>query len=294
MMTADSHNNVFGRTLNPHNLSLTSGGSTGGEGALIAMRGSVLGMATDIAGSCRIPALCCGVKSFKPSAGRVPFGGGVPPGRLGGPGAIAPVIGPIVQSVRDAELVLRTIGDADAWKWDESVLDIPWRRVEPLARPLKFGLIRGHPKRPLHPTIARALHTTATKLKEKGHEMVLLDDEIPDLWESTRLAWKYFLLDPKDTPMEHIKAAGEPPVPSLATARFEELDGWEPTLDKLFDMNVERWKVLKKYHDLIVDRELDAVLLPGYQATATPHDTYGIPIYTLLVNLLNVSRRCRS
>ena len=57
-MTADSENNVFGRTLNPHKLSLTAGGSTGGEGALIACRGSLLGACTDVAGSARIPALC--------------------------------------------------------------------------------------------------------------------------------------------------------------------------------------------------------------------------------------------
>lgn len=49
--TADSHNNVFGRTLNPWNTSLTAGGSTGGEGALIAFRGSPLGVGTDVAGT---------------------------------------------------------------------------------------------------------------------------------------------------------------------------------------------------------------------------------------------------
>ena len=48
LMTADSDNNVFGRTVNPHNINLTAGGSTGGEGALIALRGSVLGVGTDI------------------------------------------------------------------------------------------------------------------------------------------------------------------------------------------------------------------------------------------------------
>jgi amidase len=47
----ETYNNVFGRTLNPYNLSLTSGGSSGGEGALIAMRGSPLGVGTDIGGS---------------------------------------------------------------------------------------------------------------------------------------------------------------------------------------------------------------------------------------------------
>ena len=50
MMTVDSENNIWGRTLNP-NKSLTSGGSTGGEGALIALRGSVAGIGTDVAGS---------------------------------------------------------------------------------------------------------------------------------------------------------------------------------------------------------------------------------------------------
>lgn len=44
MMALDSYNNVFGRTMNPANQKLTAGGSTGGEGALSAMRGSVLGI----------------------------------------------------------------------------------------------------------------------------------------------------------------------------------------------------------------------------------------------------------
>ena len=35
---------MFGRTLNPHNLTLNAGGSSGGEGALVAMRGSILGI----------------------------------------------------------------------------------------------------------------------------------------------------------------------------------------------------------------------------------------------------------
>ena len=48
MMTGDSDNNPFGRTLNPANSRLTAGGSSGGEGALIALRGSVLGVGTDV------------------------------------------------------------------------------------------------------------------------------------------------------------------------------------------------------------------------------------------------------
>lgn len=57
MMSADSDNNVFGKVLNPYKLNLGAGGSSGGEGALVAMRGSVLGVGTDIGGSIRIPAI---------------------------------------------------------------------------------------------------------------------------------------------------------------------------------------------------------------------------------------------
>ncbi|OGM45410.1 general amidase-B [Aspergillus bombycis] len=68
LMTPDPHNNVFGRVLSPHGRSLTAGGSSGGEEALVAMRGSTLGVGTDIAGSIRMPALCCGAFGFKPTA----------------------------------------------------------------------------------------------------------------------------------------------------------------------------------------------------------------------------------
>lgn len=289
MMTADSHNNVFGRTLNPHNLSLTAGGSTGGEAALIAMKGSVLGVATDVAGSSRIPALCCGISSIKPTASRIPFAGGVPPGRLGSPGAILPVIGTCGRSIRDYELFMKTVCEAKPWRLDDNVLNIPWRSIQPETRKLRFGLVRGSAQRPLHPPIARALHSAATKLEAHGHAVVLLDDRVPNVYDSALLAYKYFKLDPQGTPMKHIKSSGEPLIPSLAGSGFPELEGWEPTLDELWDMNMERAQICRAWREAIVEEKLDAVLSCGYQATSVPHDTYGIPVYTVVQNLLNVS-----
>lgn len=289
MMTADSHNNVFGRTLNPHNLTHTAGGSTGGEAALLAMKGSVLGVATDIAGSNRIPALCCGISSIKPSASRVPFAGGVPPGRLGSPGQILPVIGPCGRSIRDYELFLRTIINSEPWRLDPMVLNIPWRTLDGGLREkkLKFGLIRSTPSRPLQPPIARALHSAATNLKATGHAIVPLDDRIGNMYADVELAWKYFMLDPSNTAFQHLKASGEDPIPSLKISGWPELKDWKPSLDALWDMNVQRAGVLKKYQSLFVEEDLDAILMPGYQAVAPKHDTFGLPIYTALVNLLD-------
>lgn len=287
MMTADSHNNIFGRTLNPHNLSLTAGGSTGGESALLAMRGSVLGVSTDVAGSNRIPALCCGVVSLKPTASRIPFAGGVPPGRFGSPSPIVPVVGPCARSIGDLGLFMKTVGDAGAWRVDEACVNVKWRSVKAYARPLRFGLLRGAQERPLHPPVARALHICASGLKGAGHGIVLLDDKVPSVYDAAVLSWKFFLLDPAKTPLQHIRASGEPFIPSLATCAFPELADWTPSLEELFDMNVQRAQICRQWRELMVKEELDAVILPGYQSVTPKHDTYGVPIYTVLQNLLN-------
>lgn len=288
MMSADSDNNLFGRTLNPNNLSLTAGGSTGGEGALIKLRGSVLGVGTDIAGSVRIPALCNGIFGFKPGVGRIPFAGKVPPGRLGSPGAIAPVIGPEAHTVRDLGLFMRVVIDSEPWTIDDGVIAVPWRRVEAPKRKLRLGMILEDLKRPLHPTMLRTMKSAESELTKAGHTIVSMDGKIPNIFDNSILAWKFFLLDPKKTPLKHLAAAEEPFMKHLIV--YPELKGWEPSLDELWDMNVQRRQIMKVYHDLIVQNELDGFIMPPYQSTAPPHDTYGLAIYTVLSNLLDVSR----
>lgn len=289
MMAADSDNNLFGRTLNPNKLSLTAGGSTGGEGALVKMRGSILGVGTDIAGSVRIPALCDGIFGFKPSAGRIPFAGKVPPGRLGSPGPILPCIGPEGHSVRDMELFMRVVIDSEPWELDEGTIAVPWRRVQPITRKLRLGTILEDAKRPLHPPMLRTIKSAAQELEGAGHTIVPMDDKIPSIWEASMLAWKLFVLDPKKTPLEHIKAGGEPIVKALEACFYDELRGWEPSLDELWDLNVQRRKIMKVYHDIVVQNQLDGFVMPPYQGPAQPHDLYGVPPYTVLVNLLDVS-----
>jgi Asp-tRNA(Asn)/Glu-tRNA(Gln) amidotransferase A subunit family amidase len=77
MLAFECANPLWGRTLNPHAHAYTCGGSSGGEGALLASAGAVLGLGSDIGGSLRIPAAYCGVFALKPGFGRVPYGGGL-------------------------------------------------------------------------------------------------------------------------------------------------------------------------------------------------------------------------
>ena len=64
-MIPETVNNIFGWTLNPLNKEWTCGGSSGGEGALVASGCSIVGIGDDVAGSVRIPAAYCGVYGFK-------------------------------------------------------------------------------------------------------------------------------------------------------------------------------------------------------------------------------------
>jgi fatty acid amide hydrolase len=105
LLFVECSNPRFGRTNHPLSQERSSGGSSGGEGALIAARASALGIGTDIGGSVRIPAAFCGVVGFKPTAGRC-----VDPGRFSvpiGQQAIMSQIGLLARNVDDAVLGLR-------------------------------------------------------------------------------------------------------------------------------------------------------------------------------------------
>src|SRR5262249_49131457 len=91
LLSFETTNPVYGRTMNPWDLSRTPGASSGGQAAIIAAGGVPLGLGTDIAASSRMPAAYCGIVGFKPTAGRmpdegrfsVPFGQQVVPSQVG-------------------------------------------------------------------------------------------------------------------------------------------------------------------------------------------------------------------
>ena len=68
----DTSNKVFGQTNNPYDKSRISGGSSGGEAALISSAGSIIGVGSDLGGSLRIPTFYCGVFAHKPTADIIP------------------------------------------------------------------------------------------------------------------------------------------------------------------------------------------------------------------------------
>lgn len=286
---ADSHNYVFGRTLNPHRSNLNAGGSSGGEGALIAMRGSVLGIGTDIAGSIRIPAICNGTFALRPSADRIPYGGQTSSSRKGLLG-IKACAGPLATSVRDLELLMRAVTEYDPWILDSTAIFSPWREVKPKTT-LRLGIIQEDPHFPLHPPVLRTLNTATEKLAMAGHQIVPL--ETPSIKDACALAFRMFAMDPAGTAFQHIAASGEPTIPALkSTSLPHEYMPYEYaplTLDSLYDLNQQRNQFKDDFRELIVKSRVDAIIMPGYQGTAQPHDVFGFVPYTVLWNVMDVS-----
>ncbi|KAF9890494.1 hypothetical protein FE257_005899 [Aspergillus nanangensis] len=285
LMSADSHNNVFGRTLNPHCLSLGAGGSSGGEGALIAQRGSILGVGTDVAGSIRIPSLCCGIVGFKPSVGRVPYSGQTSSSRRGIAG-IAPVAGPLGHSVRDIELFLKVVANSHPDDLDDQAMAIPWR--EPQAQSvLTVGILPEDPSRPLHPCMQRTLLTAAESLRSAGHHVVEMSGKVPSLSTAGRLSFRLLNMDPDQTTLGHVARGEEPRVPSLSVTFDPNSTDPEPTLRELYDLTAKRQDMVAQMREIYVENKLDVILAPAYQSCAVPHDLYGTPLYTVLANLLD-------
>ncbi|KAJ5665543.1 Amidase [Penicillium maclennaniae] len=286
MMTAEADNNVFGRTLNPWNTATGPGGSSGGEGALIALRGSPLGVGTDIGGSVRIPAACCGTYGFRPSAGRVP-NGGMRACTTSGMKFVLSCAGPLSLDLNGIETFFKAIFDAQPALYDSTVLDIPWRQVS--TKPtLRIGLVPESPTFPLHPPVRRVLAEAASLLKARGHEIVTLSEEECHIMEANEVAWNIFTLD--QGAMRHIMAAGEPPRalagPHWERSTLPDMSALD-SMGKLALLNTHRAELRESHRKLWLHHNLDICLAPPAQSTAVAHDTFGVVPYTTFLNLLD-------
>lgn len=285
----DSNNNIFGRTLNPHNLTLTAGGSSGGEGALMAMRGSVLGVGSDMAGSIRIPAMCNGVYGFKPTEHRVPYYGQARPDKAGYPGPIFPVAGPIGQSARDLQFFMKTIIGAEPWKIDHSSPLIPWRVLEPKTSPLRIGYIPECTSCKVTSAIKQTMEEARLLLQRAGHNVVELK-KFPELQNAHDLSYRLFDTDNSQTGLQHIKDSGEPMVEATVDLNTPPPGGRkEHRLDDLYAENAGRLEIMREWHRIWHENGLDIILLPGFTNTAVPHDTMRSSPYMVMWNLVNVS-----
>ena len=164
-----TNNSIHGHTLNPHNNSITPGGSSGGAAAATAVGIGAIGHGTDIAGSIRYPAYACGIHGLRPSLGRVPMINYSTPDRLIG-GQIMAVSGPLARSIKDIDIGLQAMSIEN--------YDDPWwtpvsKQLPKLSK--KIALVTKIKGLPIKSAIEENLKDVAKKLQNIGW----LIEEVP-------------------------------------------------------------------------------------------------------------------
>lgn len=128
----ETYNDVYGRTVNPWDAGRTAGGSSGGEGAIVAAGGAAFGLGADVGGSIRIPAAFCGTVGHKPTGRMVPNTGFWPPAGTGDLSGYL-VCGPLTRRVEDVMPLLRILAGPDG----ADVVVRPWDLGDPAAVDLR-------------------------------------------------------------------------------------------------------------------------------------------------------------
>ncbi|KAL3421967.1 amidase [Phlyctema vagabunda] len=175
MMMMETISAVWGETRGAYHSGTSCGGSSGGEGALLAMRGSPLGVGTDIGGSIRIPSAFNYLYGLKPTFGRFPVYGaksGIP-----GQDFIYSNNGPMARSLSALKLYCSAVlSDSVApWLYDPKCIPLPWKngsQISPPGRKLRVGIISDNDgAHSVHPPIGRGLAITKAALEAAGHEV---------------------------------------------------------------------------------------------------------------------------
>lgn len=286
LMALDSDNNVFGRTLNPRNRKVTAGGSSGGEGALIAMRGSILGVGTDVGGSIRIPAMCNGLVGIKPSATRIPFVGqviGNTPGlsQIGLPASA----GPLATSVRDCELFMQTISNARPWERDPSLAYGLWEEQGSLQRKPIVGIIRTDRNVTPLPPVSKVLEETVQKLRKANIEVVEIP--APALQKCQSLANAFFSIDGGNHMFDLLATTDEPLIPWLSQ-RLKRRP--QISLNKLMEIHAKKAELEREMLRIWRDekgRTVDAIICPVAPHPTPPVDGWNGVSYTSAFVLLD-------
>ncbi|NXO56620.1 VDHAP protein, partial [Aramus guarauna] len=175
----DCSNPIFGQTLNPLNHQKSPGGSSGGEGALIAGGGSILGIGSDIGGSIRLPSSFCGLCGLKPTAERLRWVLGVWRTHLlnadifSCPNPVLCALGPMARDVDSLALCMKALLCQEMFWLDPTVPPIPFNEeVYSSSAPLRVGYYDTDSYFPLPPCMRRAVQETRGALQAAGHQLV--------------------------------------------------------------------------------------------------------------------------
>ena len=269
-------NPVYGTTHNPWDLRRTPGGSSGGSAAALAAGFVALELGSDLSGSLRIPAHCCGVLAHKPSFGLVPMRGFAPPGvpvLSVSRDVDCAVVGPMARSAPDLSLALDVLAGPD------DAEDLAYRLALPPSRHAELKHFRvlvldEHPLLPLSDAVRTALHRFAGNLERAGCKIGWKSPLLPDLERCahtfTHLLLSFFGADMPAADYEHLKKELAHLPATHRAPETTELRALVSTHRDWISMDRLRLGIEHQWQQLF--RQWDVVVCPVLPTTAFIHD----------------------
>lgn len=184
----ETHNLIQGRTYNPYNTTYSPGGSSGGESALLGAGASIFGVGSDFMGSCRLPAMFCGVFGHRPTRPLVDLEGSLP---IFADATIQKILalGPMCRYAKDLPLLLKIMSGENAPQADlETFVDIKNIRI---LLPTTFA--NSTEDISVDDEIIEKLNSSAQELEKSGAQLKRVVIQYEGLFE--RLIAKYLSAD---------------------------------------------------------------------------------------------------
>lgn len=280
LLLVESDNNVFGKVLNPNNLSLTAGGSSGGESALVAMRGSLMGIGTDGGGSIRLPAASTGVYGFYPTPGRVIANGiSTKMSDRGGSKWIQLGIGPMAKDMQTIALYAETMmGFRKNWEHAPSCHSIDQGESEVL----KIGFLYDDGIIEFTPPMVRILGAVECALRKfSGCETVRLKLG-PLHRKAVETVFGIYISSGCRSYKESLSLSGEPAISRVCgSAHCPELDPND--IDRL---EIDAKSICDEYLAIFESHGLHALITPACANPPAPHGQYSSNCLSAVYNLL--------
>jgi amidase len=262
----ESDNLIYGRTNNPYDLSRTSGGSSGGEAALIAACGSPFGLGSDAAGSVRLPAHFCGIAGIKPTSGRLPRTGHVPP--AGGWIETLWQIGPMARHVEDLCALMPLLAQPDGL--DRTVIGMPnGNPADVRVGDLRIAFFTDNGIAPADSDTITVVRRAATAL---ASEVRTMDERRPPgIEESYQHEMRLIGADGGDGLRAYLEAVGSTRTHCLLDGWLAKLEPYRTTVAGF----AQYWMELDQFRARMLAflEHYDVILSPVCAHAALPHGT---------------------
>ncbi|KAF1842813.1 acetamidase [Cucurbitaria berberidis CBS 394.84] len=274
IMWCETENPLWGLTVHPRNPAFTPGGSTGGEGTLLSLRGTVIGWGTDIgAYNTRLPYR--GVSVSTEGQEHVPS-----------------VIGPMTRNIESLIAVTKAVIERSPWDRDPKCCPVPWRPEifeQARSRPLVVAVMRDDGVVRPHPPVTRVLEEVVAKLEKAGHEVVSwtpgsLHKECIEIMD------QYYTADGGEDIQRDVEAGGEPFIPHVEVLVNR---GKPISVYNYWQLNKQKIAAQERYLDLWnaskspTGKQIDILLTPVMPHSAVPHRKCRWVGYTKVFNFVD-------